>query len=79
MHNYDWQQVVLSDQDSYIRSLLSQTLPRVYLESLRVSFNEEDLPAAWKRLDGHYGHSNAQGMVAMIAEFEAALVKDSPR
>ncbi|KAE8975610.1 hypothetical protein PR001_g25652, partial [Phytophthora rubi] len=76
MRNYDWQQVVLSDQDSYIRSLLSQTLPRGYLESLRVSFNEEDLPAAWKRLEGHYGHSSAQGMVAMIAEFEAALVKD---
>ncbi|EEY61281.1 uncharacterized protein PITG_01552 [Phytophthora infestans T30-4] len=33
--NYDWQTVVLSDQDSYIRSLPSQTLPRGYLESLR--------------------------------------------
>ncbi|OWZ14654.1 hypothetical protein PHMEG_00011839 [Phytophthora megakarya] len=28
MRKYDWQMVFLSDQDSYIRSLLSQTLPR---------------------------------------------------
>jgi hypothetical protein len=76
MRNYDWQQVVLSDQDSYIRSLLSQTLPRGYLELLRVSFNEEALPVAWKRLESHYGQSNAQEMVALIAEFDAALKMD---
>ncbi|KAF4138296.1 hypothetical protein GN958_ATG12514, partial [Phytophthora infestans] len=74
--NYDWQMVVLSDQDSYIRSLLSQTLPRGYLESLRVSFNDEDLPVAWKRLEAHYGQSNAQGMVALITEFDEALAMD---
>jgi hypothetical protein len=73
MRNYDWQQVVLSDQDSYIRSLLSQTLPRGYLELLRVSFNEEALPVAWKRLESHYGQSNAQGTVTMMTDFDAAL------
>ncbi|OWZ08248.1 LOW QUALITY PROTEIN: hypothetical protein PHMEG_00019243 [Phytophthora megakarya] len=41
MRNYDCQMAVLSDQCSYYRSLLSQTLPRGYLE-LRTSFNEED-------------------------------------
>ncbi|OWY98523.1 hypothetical protein PHMEG_00030697 [Phytophthora megakarya] len=44
MRNYYWQLEVISGQDCYIRSLLSQTLPRGYLESLRTSFNEEDLP-----------------------------------
>ncbi|KAF4138371.1 hypothetical protein GN958_ATG12437, partial [Phytophthora infestans] len=67
--NYDWQMVVLSDQDSYIRSLLSQTLPEV-------SFNGEDLPVALKRLEAHYGQSNAQGMVALITEFDEALAMD---
>ncbi|KAG4056165.1 hypothetical protein PC123_g8765 [Phytophthora cactorum] len=67
--NYDWQMVVLSDQVSYIRSRLSQTSLRGYLESLRVSFNDENLPVAWKRLEAHYRQSNAQGMVALIAEF----------
>uniref|UniRef100_H3H6F4 Uncharacterized protein n=1 Tax=Phytophthora ramorum TaxID=164328 RepID=H3H6F4_PHYRM len=37
---YRFQQVTLGDQDAYIRALLSQTLPRSYLESLRSSFND---------------------------------------
>ncbi|OWZ08148.1 hypothetical protein PHMEG_00019359 [Phytophthora megakarya] len=65
-----------NDQDCYIRSLLSQTLPRGYLESLRTSFNDEDLPVAWKRLEAHYGQSNAQGMAALVAEFDKALEMD---
>ncbi|GMF48153.1 unnamed protein product [Phytophthora fragariaefolia] len=56
---YKWQQVILNDQDTYIRTLLSQTLPRSYLESLSVSFNDERLPAAWKRLETVFGQSNA--------------------
>ncbi|OWZ01556.1 hypothetical protein PHMEG_00027029 [Phytophthora megakarya] len=76
MRNYDWQIVVLSDQDCYIGSLLSQTLPRGYLKSLRPSFNEEDLPVAWKQLEAHYGQSNAQGMAALVAEFDRALEMD---
>jgi hypothetical protein len=41
-----------------------------------VSFNDEALPVAWKRLESHYGQSNAQEMVALIAEFDAALKMD---
>jgi hypothetical protein len=67
LRNYDRQQVVLSDQDSYIHSLLSQTLPRGYLKL----FNDEALPVAWKRLESHYHQSNAQGIVTMMAEFDA--------
>ncbi|KAG6612370.1 uncharacterized protein IUM83_10646 [Phytophthora cinnamomi] len=48
---YKWQLANLSEQDTYIRSLLNQTLPRSYMESLRVSFNDESLPVAWKRLE----------------------------
>ncbi|GMF21560.1 unnamed protein product [Phytophthora fragariaefolia] len=73
---YKWQQVILNDQDTYTRTLLSQTLPRSYLESLRVSFNDERLPAAWKRLETVFGQSNAQGMATLIAEFDDALAKD---
>ncbi|OWZ00295.1 hypothetical protein PHMEG_00028549 [Phytophthora megakarya] len=67
MRNYDWQIVVLSDQDCYIRR---------YLESLRTSFNEGDLPVAWKRPEAHYGQSNAQGMAALVAEFDKSLEMD---
>ncbi|KAG3107332.1 hypothetical protein PI125_g12838 [Phytophthora idaei] len=74
--NYDWQMVVLSDQVSYIRSRLSQTSLRGYLESLRVSFNDENLPVAWKRLEAHYRQSNAQGMVALIAGFDEVPAMD---
>ncbi|KAE9194328.1 hypothetical protein PF004_g20755 [Phytophthora fragariae] len=73
---YMWQQVILNGQDTYIRTLLSQTLPREYLESLRVSFNDERLPAAWKRLETIFGQSNAQGLATLIAEFDDALMKD---
>ncbi|OWZ16176.1 hypothetical protein PHMEG_00010065 [Phytophthora megakarya] len=76
MRNYDWQIVVLSDQDCYIRSLLSQTLPRGYLESLSTSFNEEDLSVARKRLEAQYEQSNAQGMAALVAEFDKAMEMD---
>ncbi|OWY91251.1 hypothetical protein PHMEG_00040252 [Phytophthora megakarya] len=76
MRNYGRQIVVLSDQDGHIRSLLSQTLPRGYLESLRSSFNEEDLSVTWKRLEAHYGQSNAQGMAALVMEFDKALEMD---
>ncbi|KAG3154667.1 hypothetical protein PC128_g22272 [Phytophthora cactorum] len=74
--SYDWQIVVLSNPDSYIRSLWGQTLPRGYLESLLVSFNDENLLVAWKRLEARCGHSNAQGMVALIAVFDEALAMD---
>ncbi|GMF37177.1 unnamed protein product [Phytophthora fragariaefolia] len=76
MHKYKWQQVILNDQDTYIRTLLSQTLPRSYLESLWVSFNDERLPAALKRLETVFGQSNAQGMATLIAQFDDALAKD---
>ncbi|KAG6623369.1 uncharacterized protein IUM83_06223 [Phytophthora cinnamomi] len=73
---YKWQLANLSEQDTYIRSLLNQTLPRSYMESLRVSFNDESLPVAWKRLETVFGQSNAQGMAAMIARFDEALAMD---
>ncbi|OWY92296.1 hypothetical protein PHMEG_00038762 [Phytophthora megakarya] len=47
-----------------------------YLESLRTSFNEEDLPGAWKRLEAHYGQSDAQEMTALVAELDKALEMD---
>ncbi|KAG6623875.1 uncharacterized protein IUM83_02079 [Phytophthora cinnamomi] len=73
---YNWQLANLSEQDTYIRSLLNQTLPRSYMESLRVSFNDESLPVAWKRLETVLGQSNEQGMAAMIARFDEALAMD---
>ncbi|GMF48788.1 unnamed protein product [Phytophthora fragariaefolia] len=73
---YKRQQVIPNDQDTYIRTLLSQTLPRRFLECLRVSFNDERLSAAWKRLETVFGQSNAQGMATVTAEFDDALAKD---
>uniref|UniRef100_H3GGA0 Uncharacterized protein n=1 Tax=Phytophthora ramorum TaxID=164328 RepID=H3GGA0_PHYRM len=73
---YRFQQVTLGDQDAYIRALLSQTLPRSYLESLRSSFNDNTLYVAWQRLDTVYGDSNAQGMAKLLARFDAALAMD---
>ncbi|KAJ8574496.1 hypothetical protein ON010_g4715 [Phytophthora cinnamomi] len=57
-------------------SLLNQTLPRSYMESLRVLFNDESLPVAWKRLETVFGQSNAHAMAAMIARFDEALAID---
>ncbi|KAG6623665.1 uncharacterized protein IUM83_01806 [Phytophthora cinnamomi] len=70
---YKWQLANLNEQDTYIRSLLNQTLPRSYMESLRVLFNDESLPVAWKRLETVSGQSNAHAMAAMIARFDEAL------
>ncbi|OWZ14772.1 hypothetical protein PHMEG_00011701 [Phytophthora megakarya] len=76
MRNYDWQMVVLSDQDNYIRSLLSHTLPRGYLKSLGTSFKCGGFAVAWKRQEAHHGQSNAPGMAALVAEFDKALDMD---
>ncbi|KAK1944242.1 hypothetical protein P3T76_004154 [Phytophthora citrophthora] len=73
---HKWQQVMLTDQDAYIRSMLSQTLPRSYLEALCVSFNDESLPAAWARLETTFGKSNAQGITTLTTEFDKALSMD---
>ncbi|KAK1938263.1 hypothetical protein P3T76_009413 [Phytophthora citrophthora] len=64
---HKWQQIMLTDQDAYIRS---------YLEALRVSFNDESLPAAWARLETTFGKSNAQGMATLTTEFDEALSMD---
>ncbi|KAG7376643.1 hypothetical protein PHYPSEUDO_013017 [Phytophthora pseudosyringae] len=56
----------------YTWSLLNQTLSIGYLALLRVSFNDESLSVALKRLEGHHGQYNSQARYTMIAEFDVA-------
>ncbi|KAG6618943.1 uncharacterized protein IUM83_01228 [Phytophthora cinnamomi] len=68
---YKWQLANSSEEDTYIRSLLNQTLPRSYVESLPRSMTKVCLlHGSDSRL---LSQSNAQGMAAMIARFHGAL------
>ncbi|RHY61042.1 hypothetical protein DYB30_012382, partial [Aphanomyces astaci] len=65
-------------QNVEIRSLLSKTLPKSYLNQLNVSLIDETVTVTeiWRMLEREFGESSATGVIGLLTKFVGTLTSD---
>ncbi|RHY44795.1 hypothetical protein DYB38_011281, partial [Aphanomyces astaci] len=65
-------------QNVEIRSLLSKTLPKSYLNQLNVSLIDETVTVTeiWRMLEREFGESSATGVIGLLTKFVMGVLRN---